>query len=172
MNPILKALSTIVLVLLQSQAPTLKELPAVDHPTMVLANEAAVDIATVVGVYPEEKRVRYAKFLYVFGYYEGGWAASPKGYNDGGRACGVMQVHAKLAIGLKVLPPSMTCEALRADRVLGFQAGLLVFIHFETACKGNLRCALNGYASGQVNWGSSFMLPVVKYRCAVGKMDC
>lgn len=84
--------------------------------------------------------------------------------NDGGHACGVGQVHVDLLPTL--LPKSMTCEALRADRRLGFEAALLVFQHLVKTC-GTMRGAMNAYATGKCPGKSGAVIPLVAKRCKI-----
>ena len=156
------------------------------HPLVVRYESAADDvIAAVEAEEPtstDERKETLARILYVWGYYEGSWYPNPYGFpdgrvlegtNDGGRACGVMQLHLdeiNALVGWKgILDPSWSCRALRKDRLLGFRAGLRVILELERRY-GSLGAAMTAYSTdlGSHPW----IAAVVKKRCKIAGVVC
>lgn len=77
-----------------------------------------------------------ARLGFVWGGFEAGWYASPPGYNDDGKACGVLQVHL----------PADRCKAARASLDVGFDEGLRLMVALKSKC-GTWRAAMNAYST-------------------------
>ena len=120
------------------------------HADAALARGAAA-AADLLLVESDDAHVRSA---FVWAALESGWQANPRGDNDGGNACGVLEVH--VAEWSSVLPETWTCEAIRADRVLGFRAAILVLDHLEKQC-GSLARAWGAYATGTCEGGAQLV---------------
>jgi len=103
------------------------------------------------------QRETWARIMFVFAYYEASWYASPKGSNDEGRACGVLQVHnpEKYVTGYD-------CKSVRGSLEKGFDVGLALMMRLEKQC-GSKKAALTAYATDGAchNW----TLPLVVKRC-------
>lgn len=84
-----------------------------------------------------------ARLGFVWAAYESGWHASPPGYNDDGKACGVGQVH---------LPPDR-CKAARASLDVGFDEMLTLMVTLKKKC---------------VTWGSAMTAYSMKGECSKG----
>jgi hypothetical protein len=126
---------------------------------------AAVSAQTIVRVVervvpsPVEQKA-WTRILFTFGGFESGWWKSPKGWNDNGNACGVLQVHTP-----QKYVPGATCDKVRKDLELGYEVGLRLMLQLEEHC-GSKASALTAYATG-VCGTSTFVLPLVKRRCKV-----
>lgn len=118
-------------------------MPAEESLEMARVTGAASDLQTALArhPWPEAVQERRARLVLVMGWYEGAWQASPPGSNDSGRACGVMQVHSP-----QWDIAGATCEAVRADRVLGFEVGIVRLQTLEARC-GSIAAGLAAYAT-------------------------
>lgn len=76
-----------------------------------------------------------ARLGFVWAGYEAGWYASPPGYNDDGKACGVLQIHL----------PADRCKAARASLDVGFDEGLSLMVSLKSKC-GTWAGALTAYS--------------------------
>lgn len=139
------------------------------HPTMVRAAENAAAVETVVEklVSNPTERLAWARIIYVFGYFEASWLANPKGSNDQGSACGVMQVHTP-----EKFLPGATCSAVRKDLALGYEVGLTLMLQLEAQC-GSKAAALTAYATNG-SCPKGWILPLVRKRCKLAGLtsDC
>jgi hypothetical protein len=81
---------------------------------------------------------RTAELMLVMGFFEAGWSANPRGSNDEGRACGVMQVHT---------PDPAKCAERRASLSAGYRAGLRTLKKMLELC-GTINGAVAAFASG------------------------
>lgn len=130
------------------------------HPVVVRARAVATALAKI------ENDAGWRAIGFVYAGAEGGFHASPPGFNDAMRACGVLQLHAEEAKSL--LEPGMTCEAIRKDLSLGLRAGLMVMKSFAKDC-GSMGGALTAYGTnGQCPKG--WTLPVVIKRMKIAKL--
>lgn len=137
-------------------------LPAA-HPEVARVEEAAADLARAMELEGIGGDVRLARSALVMSWYESALYADPKGSNDHGRACGVGQVHvADAPKGL--LDPSWTCEAVRADRVVGYRAELRVIASLRALCGGDLVAGWNAYATGSCPKKDEKPIPLVVKR--------
>jgi hypothetical protein len=130
------------------------------HPVMVRARAVATALARV------EDDAKWRAIAFVYAGAEGGFHASPPGFNDAGKACGILQLHA--ADAKAILEPGMTCEAIRKDLSMGLRAGLLVMKSLVKDC-GSMAGALTAYGTnGQCpkNW----TLPLVIKRMKIAKL--
>lgn len=162
---LLAHLRTIVLALIASQLGPGIALPST-HWLPQRGEAAMLDAVAAVQAMKlsDADQERYARLAVVFGFYEGAWLASPRGSNDNGAACGVMQVWSPERI-----LPGATCAKVRADRVLGFRVGLLTIQQLEARC-GSLRKALNSYATGRDC--PEYHIALVDKRCAMAGVSC
>lgn len=93
-----------------------------------------------------------ARLGFVWAAYESAWHASPPGYNDDGKACGVMQVHL----------PADRCKAARASLDVGFDEGLALMVSLRAKC-GSWAAGLTAYSmTGECPKG--WTLPLVARR--------
>lgn len=130
------------------------------HPVMVRARATATALARM------ENDASWRAIAFVYAGAEGGFHASPPGFNDAGAACGPHQVH--VAEAKAILEPGMTCEAIRKDLSMGLRAGLLVMKSLTKDC-GSMAGALTAYGTnGQCpkNW----TLPAVIKRMKIAKL--
>lgn len=150
MKPILVAL-VLHLLALRGVPATHPIYARVDAAAEVVASEVPLVFPTLSAI-EQDKRGRVS---IAWGFWESGLQANPTcppsvakaDCNDGGRACGWGQIHvATLPTG--VLPPEMTCAAIRADLRTSVRAQLLVIHHLEKAC-GSLQGAMTAYATGR-----------------------
>jgi hypothetical protein len=108
------------------------------------AEGLAEDVAAVVAserplfVGADAKR-RTARLLAVWAWHESSGRADAVG--DGGRACGVMQLHGQARGGVP-------CERILRDRRLGLRLGLRYMRQAVTYCGGSVTAGLSAYASG------------------------
>lgn len=132
-------------------------LPASD-PAVVRASAAADDVIVVVQKRVEPAhREKWARILFAWGYYEASWWANPKGSNDQGAACGVMQVH-----NPEKYLDGASCARVRADRQLGFAVGLELLLKLEKDC-GSTAGALTAYSMDGAC--KPYVIPLVASRC-------
>lgn len=117
----------------------------------------AVDVLAV------EDTPQWHSTAYGTALYESGGLADPPGWNDQGRACGVLQVWEP-----QRWLSGATCAAVRADRRLGLRVGLLVMKRLAKDC-GGVQAGLSAYATGKCP-PKGKVLALVKARCAV--MGC
>jgi len=130
------------------------------HPVIVRAKAVATALARI------EEDASWRAIAFVYAGAEGGFHASPPGFNDAGAACGPHQVHA--AEAKAILDPDMTCEAIRKDLSMGLRAGLLVMKSLTKTC-GSMAGALTAYGTnGQCPKG--WTLTIVTKRLKVAKL--
>lgn len=131
-----------------------------NHPLMTRAESCAQDVLTVVKsrVQPERQDV-WARVLFTFAELEGGCLASPVGFNDAGRACGVLQVH-----NPEKVIEGATCEKVRKSRKLGLEVGLVLMMQLTDQC-GSIGEGLTAYAMYGACPSQGYVLPLVKRRC-------
>lgn len=125
------------------------------------ADGAAQDIVAVVNerlpdAAPEE-RLAWAKVLFVWSRYEATWLADPKGSNDHGSACGILQIHNPH----KYLDGA-TCEKIRKDRRLGLKAALEVMLSMTAKC-GTRGGGLSAFSGDGMC--PTVVFPLVSMRC-------
>lgn len=99
---------------------------------------------------PEVARMKLARLLIAWSYWESSWKHDALG--DAGRSCGIMQVMPRTS--------NQSCDKIRSSPEAGFRAGLGVIKSLNKTC-GGLRPALGAYASGKC--GS--MKKLVDQRC-------
>lgn len=153
------------------------ELPP-ENPYRVRYDAAAIDAARAsfqeCADLGESGMERCGRVAIVMGHFEAANEANPKGSNDNGGACGVMQVHVS-EVPKGWLPETWTCAALRADRELGYRAGLRVVRRLEDKC-GSLGGALTAFATnGECpidKTGKPYVIMLIKARCAKGGIAC
>lgn len=117
-----------------------------DSTTLARASAAETAVRTAaLAESPPALRDRDARIMFVVGYVEGDWYASPRGSSDAGRACGGAQVHVRFWSSL--LDPRWTCAILRSDLTLGYRAGLRVIHALEKKC-GSPGRALGAFRTG------------------------
>lgn len=109
----------------------------------------------------EEERTILAPIALVWSYYESNWFANPKGSNDQGSACGVMQVHQPW-----IERPGTTCQDLRSDRILGYEIGILRLQDFITKC-GSVRGGLTAYSTNGQCPKPGWAIRLVVNRCKI-----
>lgn len=173
-----KILGKLGVALLAAQVGT-TDLPT-DNPYVVRYDAAAIDAARAsfqeCGDLGEAAVERCGRIAFVMGHFEGANEASPKGSNDKGGACGVMQVHVDV-VPEGWLPAEWTCSALRADRELGYRAGLRVLRRLEDKC-GSLGGALTAFAThGECPkknpaTGKPYVLMLMQARCHKAGVTC
>lgn len=130
------------------------------HPVVVRARATATALARI------EEDPAWRAIAFVYAGAEGGFHASPPGWNDAGAACGPHQVH--VAEAKAILDPGMTCEAIRKDLSMGLRAGLLVMKSLTKTC-GSVAGALTAYGTnGQCP--KTWTLPVVIKRMKIAKL--
>ena len=130
------------------------------HPAYARMTEAATDLETALArrPWPEAVQSKRARIVFEFAGEESSFYTNPPGFNDNGAACGVMQLH-----NPQLDLPAATCEAVRKDRVLGFEAGIARIQRLEKEC-GSIAEALSAYAwRGECTHG--IILDIVKRRC-------
>lgn len=135
------------------------------HPAYVRAETAldSVEIALRQEGLEGPELEAWALRLWGWSYWESSWYPSPPGDNDGGRACGVLQVHEPGA-----LLPGATCAAVRKDLVLGYRVGYRALRKFVTLC-GSIDAGLGAYATGMCRSNMN----LVRKRCiALGDKAC
>lgn len=136
------------------------------HPISVRADGAADDLVTAT-LLEAEHEPALVRAAWVWSFYESSWWANPKGSNDKGGACGVMQVHVAAVVSAGWVPSDWTCAALRKDRVLGYRAGLRVLRRLVDRC-GSLRAGLTAYSTtGACPVPGTPPIRVIVERCAV-----
>jgi hypothetical protein len=131
------------------------------HPneeTLARINSAAADLLFVTEEIPEEHRDALTRVAFEYAGEEAGFYASPAGSNDSGSACGVLQVHWP-----EVDVKGATCDAVRADRKLGFRVGLLRMHRLWSKC-GSLAAGLNAYSTNGTCTKQP-ILSLVRNRC-------
>jgi len=183
--PLKALLAALILKILISTGYTVKPPPGSD-PAVLRGQEniasiervldkLTLDPATTKAVTPPTRREALARLLLVFGFFEGSWYASPKGDNDAGTACGVLQVHAP-----QLLVEGATCTKVRASMDLGYEVGLRLILREEDKC-GSLGASLTMFAMGP--WFDPktkkfscppFVLPAIQKRCKIAGLtaDC
>lgn len=180
--PFVTALSKILgklgVVLLASQLG-LSDLPS-DNPYVVRYDAAAFEIAQAsyeeCSDLGEAGMEQCGRVAMVMGHFESANQANPKGSNDKGGACGSMQVHVS-SVPEGWLPKEWTCAALRADRELGYRAGLRVVRRLWDKC-GSLGAGLSAFAMhGEcppINpaTGKRYVLMLIQSRCHKGGVTC
>lgn len=131
---------------------------------MARAVGAALDasIAAYESDVGEEDLERLARLAFTWSYFEASWLTSPPGHNDDGAACGVMQVHPAESKG--VIPPEWTCARLRADRVLGYRAGIVVLRAAIARC-GSWTAGLTAYSTNGACPAKGWTIALVPQRC-------
>lgn len=135
-------------------------LPAKSHATaawQARARIVAEAIEAEVVHYPEARREALARAAMTWAGFESGYWPNPKGSNDAGAACGVLQTH---------LPPDR-CKAARADVRVGVREGLDLIDRLWTRC-GTLGAAMGSYSTGLAC--PKGIVPVVARRCKLAKM--
>lgn len=134
--------------------------PSTTGATYTRMTGAAADLQTALErhPWPEAVQEKRARIVFLMGFYESSWHASPLGDNDSGRACGVLQVH-EPTLDL----PEATCGAVRADRVLGWEVGIVRLQKLEEKC-GNIRDALLAYATDGTCRPDK-KSPMISWRC-------
>ena len=153
-------LLTLVSVLLRTGGlPEGTKLPETD-PLMIraTANAAAIETVTEKLVKNPIERETWARIAFVFGFFEASWLSNPKGDNDKGAACGVMQVHTP-----EKFVPGATCTAVRKDLALGYEVGLTLMLQLEAQC-GSKAAALTAFATNGT-CPKGWTLPLIKRRC-------
>jgi hypothetical protein len=139
-------------------AKTTMKLPE-DSPTMQRAGTRAEETISVVEAMvadPVERDV-WERSLFGWEYWEASWQTSPKGWNDAGTACGVLQVHAP-----EKIIPGTTCEMMRKDSKLAIRVALTFLLEREKTC-GSKAAAWTAFS-----WDGGchdFSLDLVKFRC-------
>jgi hypothetical protein len=146
------------------------------HPFMVRADKTydLIYLITSKLVPNPTERDTWVKIAWTWAGYESGWHPSPKGPNDDGAACGVLQVHVgEVVAALEPDMPGITCKKVRADLALGVEAGLRIMLYFEQKC-GSKAAAMTAFSTNglcpvyenpvtKVKGG--WVLPIVKKRC-------
>lgn len=114
------------------------------HALLVRGAECAADAVEVASLISSETaRDTWARVVFVWANREGGCYADPKGSNDDGRSCGVMQVWEPH----KVIEGA-TCAKVKASRVLGMRVGLALMLQLSKRC-GSIGAGLNVYSTGR-----------------------
>lgn len=180
--PLKALLAVLVLKILSSTGYTVKPPPGSD-PAVLRGEEniasiervldkLAAEPATAKAVAPPARREALARVLLVFGFFEGSWYASPKGDNDAGTACGVMQVHDP-----QLLVEGATCKKVRASMDLGYEVGLRLILREEEKC-GSLGASLTMFAMGPYKDPKTgkltcppFVLPAISKRCKIAGLS-
>ena len=105
-----------------------------------LASDVAAVVATERPIFGRDRsRERTARLLAVWAWHESSGRADAIG--DGGRACGVMQLH-------DVARQGTPCAEILRDRRLGLRLGLRWIARSVEVCRGNVTRGLAAYASG------------------------
>ncbi len=132
-----------------------------DHPLNVRAQSCAADVWEVSKRAPESTRETWASILFVFAWKEGSCHANPPGFNDDGRACGVLQVHnpEKILAGA-------TCHKVRSSRRLGLRVGLQLMMEKAEEC-GSIPSGLTAYAMYGSCPKNGWVLPLVRERLSL-----
>jgi membrane-bound lytic murein transglycosylase MltF len=105
-----------------------------------LASDVAAVVATERPLFAgADARRRTARLLAVWAWHESSGRADAIG--DGGRACGVMQLHEHARNGTP-------CEMILRDRRLGLRLGLRYMRQAVAYCGGSITAGLSAYASG------------------------
>ena len=134
---------------------------------MARYDECAGDVVEVVSsMMPPERAKVIAPIAYVFALKEGNCEASPRGFNDDGAACGVMQTHTPE----KILDGA-TCAKVRADRKLGIRVGVTLMLRKEAEC-GSLRAGLTAYATSGACPAKGWTIGLVLKRCELAGGVC
>jgi hypothetical protein len=137
------------------------------HPSMVRYDACAADVVEVVSsMVPPERVGVIAPIAYVFALKEGNCQANPKGDNDKGAACGVMQTHTP-----DLILPGATCEKVRADRKLGIRVGVTLMLAKEAEC-GSMRAGLTAYATNGACPAKGWTINLVLERCKLAGGVC
>lgn len=108
------------------QIATVAEWAAKRHDAAVWFPKLETDVA----------RERMARLLVVWSFYESSFV--PEAIGDGGKACGLLQVHAN----------AKRCRELTRSAYEGMDAGATMLDGLIATC-GSLRSALGAYATGQ-----------------------
>jgi hypothetical protein len=149
---------------------------APDHPVMIRADKTYDTIYAVASKLTQNpvERDAWVKIAFTWAGYESGWHPSPKGSNDDGAACGVLQVHVGEVISmLEPGMPGITCKKVRASLDLGVEAGLRVMLYFEAQC-GSKAAAMTAFSTNGLcpvyenpvtKVKTGWTLPIVKKRC-------
>lgn len=121
------------------------------------AEDAASDCLAAVGsLYPsadDESKIEIARRWYMMSYYESSFFTDPKGSNDDGAACGVLQVHL----------PKAECAEARRDRVYAYTKGIELGERWVKAC-GSVEAGLSAYATGACPKPGK-VLSLIRWRC-------
>lgn len=112
--------------------------------------------------YPEETdpdfaRYRMAALLVTFAFYESSFDSQASG--DGGKACGLMQVHPKRN--------GATCKQMQESAWVAMDEGARVIDESIKQC-GSLHSALGAYVSGRCG----VAMDIVRQRCARSHGGC
>lgn len=113
-----------------------------DHPIMKRASIKAEEVIEVVESMVEDpiQQEAWARSIFGWQYWEASWLTRPKGYNDDGKACGVMQIHNPHKI-----IPGVTCEMLKKDSKLSVKVALTYLLEREKTC-GSKAAAWSAYS--------------------------
>lgn len=153
--------------LIFTRTPTERELGAPPVVRVVRRMEQAasdLEAALLRRPWPAAVAEKRAKIVFAMGFFESSFHVSPPGYNDDGKACGRMQVHSP-----EKFVEGATCAKVRADGVLGWEAGIAVLQKFEAKC-GTIVGALNAYAwDGECHPG--VVMDLVRQRCIKAGLD-
>lgn len=139
------------------------DLPA-DHPAVKRAQGALADAYAALALEGEPQIDLWARRIWGWSGYESNFFTSPKGLNDHGSACGVLQAHTP-----QKFLEGATCEAVRKDRVLGYRVGYRIMKDRITVCK-SVKRGLGAYATDGAchEWVPALVIA----RCKIIGDDC